>query len=213
MAALIVFDFDGTVIYSLEIFIEATNRLAEDFCYSPLSFAQMPSFRKLSLREMIGQLGMPKWKFPFFIRRFRKELSGLMADARFVNGMKQALFNIYQEHYRLGIVTSNSRQNVEFFLDLHEVRHLFDFIYGGQVLSGKTQVLKKISKRNKSTSQSLVYVGDETSDIQAAKCVGLPNIAVGWGFNNQEILSASNPDILIDNPSQLLAAITQLCRV
>lgn len=149
----------------------------------------------------------------FFIRRFRKELSGLMVDAQLVSGMEQALYSIYQEHYQLGIITSNSRQNVELFLDLHEMRHLFEFIYGGQVLSGKAQVLKKLSKRNKPISPSLVYVGDETSDIRAAKSVGLPNIAVDWGFNNREVLSASNPDILINSPSQLLAAITQLCEI
>lgn len=72
MTALIMFDFDGTVVDSLNIFIEAANRLAKDFSYSPFSLSQIPSFRELSLREMISQLGMPKWKFPFLFADFGK---------------------------------------------------------------------------------------------------------------------------------------------
>lgn len=208
--SLIIFDFDGTIADSLEIFIEATNRLAGKFGYQQISSSQISLFRTLSLRKMIQQLRVPTWKLPFFLRSFRKELNQLMIDLQLVDGMKEALLDINQQNYRLGIVTSNSRQNVESFLQLQGLYHLFEFIYGGQVLSGKARVLKKLARLNRVEPKQLVFIGDETSDVKSAKQVGLTNIAVSWGFNDREILVESAPDVLIDYPEQLLAAINQV---
>jgi phosphoglycolate phosphatase len=204
---LIIFDFDGTIANSLEIFIEATNRLARDFGYQQLSPSQILLFKTVSLREAIAQLEVPGWKLPFFIRRFRQELNRLIVNLELIDGMKEALLDIHQQGYHLGIVTSNSRQNVANFLDLQGLYHLFDFIYGGQVLSGKARTLKKLAKLNRLQSEQLIFVGDEIGDVQAAKKAGLANIAVAWGFNSREVLLKSAPDILIDRPDRLLAAI------
>jgi phosphoglycolate phosphatase len=208
--SLIIFDFDGTIADSLEIFIEATNRLAGDFGYQKISSSQLSLFRTLSLREMIRQLKVPTWKLPFFLRRFRKELNQLMIDLQLVNGMREALLDINQQNHRLGIVTSNSRQNVEGFLHLQGLHHLFEFIYGGQVLSGKAKVLKNLARLNRAEAKQLMFIGDETSDVKAAKQAGLTNIVVSWGFNDREVLVGSAPDVLVDSPEQLLTAIAQL---
>ena len=71
--------------------------------------------------------------------------------------MKETLLEIEEHNYRLGIVTSNSRHNVEVFLRLQKLNHLFEFIYGGQVLSGKTSRLKKPIELNQFNSQQLIY--------------------------------------------------------
>jgi phosphoglycolate phosphatase len=208
---LIIWDFDGTIADSLQIFIAATNRLAKDFGYQPISSSQIAMLRTLSLREMVRtQLKVPTWKLLFFLRRFRQELTQMTVDLQLIAGMKEALLEIHQQNYRLGIVTSNSRQNVENFLHLQGISHLFEFIYGGQVLSGKGKVLKSLLKLNRRKSEKIIFVGDETSDIKAAKQVGLANIAVSWGFNNREVLAASDPDMLIDRPKELLRAIARL---
>lgn len=208
--SLIIFDFDGTIADSLEIFIEVTNRLAGDFGCQEISSSQISIFGTLSLREMIQQLKVPAWKLPFFLRRFRKELNKLMINLQLVDGMREVLLDINQQNYRLGIVTSNSRQNVESFLHLQGLHHLFEFIYGGQVLSGKAKTLKSLVRLNRAKTKQLMFVGDETSDVKAAKKVGLPNIAVSWGFNNREVLVGSAPDVLVDHPEQLLTAIAQV---
>ena len=207
---LIVFDFDGTIVDSLVILIKTTNSLAKDFGYSSISSSQIPFLRTLSLREMIQQLGIPKWKLPFFLRRFRQELNQFVSDLQLIDGMKETLLELERQDYRLGIVTSNSRHNVEDFLKLQKLNHLFEFIYGVQVFSGKKQRLKKLVKLNQLKPQQLIYVGDETGDIKAAKEARVTNIAVSWGFNTQEVLAQKAPDVLIDRPEQLLTAIEQV---
>ncbi len=202
---LIIFDFDGTIADSFDIFIEATNCLAEDFGYPKLSSSQIARFRKLSLKTMLQELGMPKWKLPFFLRRFRKELNRLMPELHLVNGMKEALVELSKEDYLFGIVTSNSRKNVESFLYTQKLNHFFDFIYGGQVLSGKAKTLKRIARH--AQFEPKIFIGDEVSDVEAAKRAGLSSIAVSWGFNDKQTLEQYSPDFLIEHPQQLASII------
>lgn len=51
-----------------------------------------------------------------------------------------------------------------------------------------------------------VYVGDSETDIATAKNAGLPVVAVSWGFRDRAVLEKLLPDLIIDKPSQLLAA-------
>ncbi|WP_299492697.1 HAD-IA family hydrolase [Acaryochloris sp. IP29b_bin.137] len=205
---LIVFDFDGTLADSLGIFIEATNRLAKDFRYEPLTATQVELLRKLGMQEVAQELGIPKWRSICYLQRFRQELTRRIDDLALVEGIKPALCNLKTEGYRLGIVTANSRRNVQYFLEKNEMDHLFEFIYGGQILSGKVRTLMKIVKRNAVEPHQLVYVGDEVNDVKAANQVGLTSMAVSWGFNNRSALAEQKPDFLMDYPEQLLEAIT-----
>ena len=202
---LIIFDFDGTIADSFDIFIEATNCLAEDFGYPKLSSSQIARFRKLSLKTMLQELGMPKWKLPFFLRRFRIELNRLMPDLHLVDGMKEALVELSKEDYLFGIVTSNSRKNVESFLYTQKLNHFFDFIHGGQVLSGKAKTLKRIARHAR--FEPKIFIGDEVSDVEAAKRAGLSSIAVSWGFNDKQTLEQYSPDFLIEHPRQLASIV------
>jgi phosphoglycolate phosphatase-like HAD superfamily hydrolase len=58
--------------------------------------------------------------------------------------------------------------------------------------------------------EEVVYVGDETRDIEAAKKSQIKVIAVTWGFNSKQVLAAQNPDFLIDRPEELIKVIESL---
>ncbi|MBK7733406.1 MAG: HAD hydrolase-like protein [Bacteroidales bacterium] len=39
-------------------------------------------------------------------------------------------------------------------------------------------------------AERIVYVGDETRDIEACQAAGIPVIAVSWGLNRRELLAS-----------------------
>ena len=49
----------------------------------------------------------------------------------------------------------------------------------------------------------MIYIGDETRDIQAAKKAGIRSAAVTWGYNSRKALEAQSPDYLIHSPQEL----------
>ncbi len=206
---LIIFDFDGTLADSLGIFIKATNRLAKDFRYEPLTASQIKLLRKLGIQEVAQELGIPKWRSICYLQRFRQELTRCIDDLALVEGIEAALHSLKAEGYRLGIVTANSRRNVEHVLQKYEIDHLFEFIYGNQILSGKKRTLRKLVRLSKNDPKELIYIGDEINDMKAAKQVGMTSIAVNWGFNDRAVLAEQAPDFLLDQPDQILASLAQ----
>jgi phosphoglycolate phosphatase len=101
--------------------------------------------------------------------------------------------------YRLGILTSNSSNNVKSFLRRNNLEY-FDFIHSESNLFGKDKVLKRLKVR----LNNLVYVGDETRDVEAGKKCGVKVVAVTWGLSTKEPLFKSRPDWLISDPNELL---------
>ena len=74
----------------------------------------------------------------------------------------------------------------------------------------KHKVLRKFLQKNFLTPEEVIYVGDETRDIEAAKKIKMKAIAVSWGFNSKEALAAQNPEFLIHKPNELIDVIGML---
>jgi phosphoglycolate phosphatase len=51
----------------------------------------------------------------------------------------------------------------------------------------------------------VLYIGDETRDIEAAHKAGVRVAAVTWGYNNAEMLKRFSPDYLVSRPHELLS--------
>jgi phosphoglycolate phosphatase len=77
-------------------------------------------------------------------------------------------------------------------------------VYGDARLFGKDRLLRHIQALG---HERLIYVGDETRDIEAAKRAGAKSIAVAWGYNNAAILKRHNPDKLVFEPSEITGCI------
>lgn len=205
--SLIIFDFDGTIADSLLVFIQAFNRLAPKFGCPQISLSQIPEIKNLSSQEGLQKLAIPSWQMPLFLYCLRCEVSRLASELQPIEGIPTVLIEIHQRGHRLGIVTSNARSTVLRFLDYQQLTQQFEFIYAGQLLLGKARILKRLVNRNQLDPKQVIYVGDETRDIEAAKQAGLTTIAVSWGFNSAAVLAKHKPDQLIDRPEQLLAVL------
>jgi HAD superfamily hydrolase (TIGR01509 family) len=203
----IIFDFDGTIADSFEIVLQITNRLAPEFGYPPAQPNDVALLRNLSSREIVKQSKVSPFKIPFLVRRLRSELHREIPHLQPIPGIKTALLGLKQQGYRLGIVTSNSRENVGDFLTAQQLDDLFDFVSSGLTLFGKGRIIQRILKQHGFAPQDVIYVGDETRDIEAARKIGIKVISVAWGYNTSQALAAENPDVLIYQPEELLQAV------
>jgi phosphoglycolate phosphatase-like HAD superfamily hydrolase len=104
----------------------------------------------------------------------------------------------------LGILTSNSYENVTEWLAHNNMQHLFNFIHIESSFFGKKRILKKIIKSHHMHKPHTFYIGDETRDIDAAKLSGINAIAVTWGFNSAKILAHYQPQYLAHQPEDIL---------
>ncbi|HEY9850362.1 MAG TPA: HAD-IA family hydrolase [Leptolyngbyaceae cyanobacterium] len=204
----IIFDFDGTVADTFDAIVDIINQLAPEFGYKQTTQEELIQIRKMTSREIIKQSGVPLFQLPFLLKKVKIGLNNKIHLLTPIPGMKEALIDLARLGYRLGIITSNDRENVVKFLQNNDFPNLFDFIYSGTSLFGKSKVINKFLKQHKLKREEIIYIGDETRDIDAAKKSHIKVIAVAWGFNSKEVLLKQKPDFLANQPNELISIIT-----
>jgi phosphoglycolate phosphatase len=203
MSKAIIFDFDGTVANTFNLILKITNRLSGDFGYKKLNEKNFKLLRNFETEKILRAIGLSSLKLPLYLERLRKEMNDEIEFAKPIPGIKKALTKLKKKGYILGMVTTNSKQNVEKFLKKNNL-NLFDFVYSGSSMFGKSNLLNKALKEKKLRPDETFFVGDETRDIEAVRKVKIKIIAVSWGFNSKEVLKKQNPDFLISKPAELV---------
>lgn len=198
----LIFDFDGTIADSLEEGLKILNNFAPEFGYVPLSKKDFQRLRGMRPAEIIKEFKFNKIKVLLIGAKVLKALRGVIQTVQPFPGIESVLRDFKKEDIQLGMISSNSRENVEAFLEHYELE-IFDFIECGTSLFGKDKVINRLISKNKLDRNSITYIGDEVRDIEAAKRAKIKVAAVTWGFNTKELLRGYNPDFLIDTPSEL----------
>ncbi len=210
MNQIIIFDFDGTLADTLEAVIRITNRLSQEFGYSPTNPETLSQIQNLSSWQIIQQSGISLFKLPFLVKRVISELNQDLQLIHLFPTIPEILQQLQKDNYTLYIITSNSKINVITILSRYNLVKSFKNVYSGISLFGKHKIINYLLNQEKIEPQQAIYIGDETRDINAAKQARIKSIAVSWGYNSAEILLQHHPDALITHPSELIAAIEQI---
>jgi phosphoglycolate phosphatase len=203
MTKTIIFDFDGTLADSMQTLVETTNELAEEFGFRPITPQQINDWQKLSSRQILKMSGISLWQIPFLMRRLRLDFRQKTDRVKLFPEIVPMLHSLKLSGYKIGIVSSNSVDNISAVLRKHHVEHLFSFIDSSSVF-GKGRAIRASLRANYIRKDEAMYVGDEIRDIDAARKGNIPSIAVTWGFNHADTLSSHQPDYLIDKPQEIL---------
>lgn len=192
------FDFDGTIADTLSvIFFEADHLLLESG-EKKISDDLLRKIREEGLEKALRGADIPPYKLFFLYHKVKKRIKKNILKAEIREGMRESLESLKKEGTILGVLTSNSKENVKEFLKEKNL-DIFHFIKTSSFL-GKVKELKKLKRRE----GIFIYIGDETSDVQAGKRAGVKTVAVPWGLSSREALLRSRPDILIEKPADLL---------
>jgi HAD superfamily hydrolase (TIGR01509 family) len=203
MTKVIIFDFDGTLADTIDILLSITNRLSTEFGFKSATKEELAQLSNLNSWQILQYSGISIFKFPLLIRRLKAELHREVPQIQLFPGIKEVLLELKKRGFQLGIITSNSRENVLGALEKNGLQDTFTFIYSGSTF-GKHKVINKWLRIENIHTEKVVYVGDEIRDIDAAKKTGIKVIAVGWGFNSPQALAAQNPNFLIERPQELI---------
>lgn len=206
-AKVVLFDFDGTIADTYQVIAKITNQLSGEFGYKALNPEELLLLKNLSSREIVKFSEISIFKIPFLLKRVRAELSNEIAESPPIQDMPKVLLELESQGYILGIVTSNTKENVEKFLAANQLNKAFSYIYSSTTIFGKHRVINQVIKDNKLNKSDVIYIGDETRDIRSARKSRIGVIAVSWGFNSAKILQQYQPDHLVEHPQELLKAI------
>ncbi len=197
------FDFDGTLADTEEVNFVIYQKLAEKYNLRNITIDELGHIKKMSARELINYVDVKKRYLPFMLKRGKNLLK---LDMKNIKPCKPDIFDVVRElkemGIKTGILTTNSKTNVQMFLEEHNA-DIFDF-FASSSMFGKETKMRKIIKKEKISPNEVLYVGDEIRDINAAKNTGIDIASVAWGYNTVESLKKHNPEFLIYTPSELV---------
>ncbi len=199
-APVIIFDFDGTIADSLDTTVIVVNQILSEYKYPSIVNAE--EFKTQHLAAILKAHNIPMYRLPSFHKRALVLMKEKIDYINPIDGIKQAIADLKNLGFTLAVVTSNAEENVKQFLKNNDMEY-FDVIYSGASMFGKHKVLKEFLSTCSLTSKDVVYVGDETRDIEACHKADIKVIAATWGFNQKVLLTQANPNFIIDQPEEL----------
>ena len=199
----ILFDFDGTLADTVRAGVAAFNQLAERYGFSEITEENADVLRTNGPRAAMKALHVPMYRVPLVLRHLRSDIRASLPSFGFTDGMRAAILELKEKGYRLGIVTSNSEENVNEFLQNNKAE-FFDFIHAGAGVFNKAGKIKRLLLDEGLKNHETIFVGDEIRDMEAAHKNGMVCIAVTWGINSREGLAGAEPDFIVDTATELV---------
>ncbi len=209
----VIFDFDGTLVNTTDLALSIYNRVASTYRCKPIPPEDRHLLFSTKLKELMERFKVNSFKLFLLQIRIRRELRKHIEDYEPVAHIETALTQLKEAGYKCGILTSNAKKNVEHFLDIKGLSGLFDFVYQSKHFFGKDLALYQLIKLEKLKKEQMVYVGDEIRDLLASQKVGIPMVAVSWGFTPPSVFEKQTADKLAYSPTELKPCIDELFRL
>jgi phosphoglycolate phosphatase len=200
---LAIFDFDGTLADSLPFFLSIFNEQAARHGFRPIDPTEVPALRHLDARRMMRHVGLPAWKLPTVAASFIEAMRRQNGQIRPFAGMEESLARLAGADLPLAVVTSNARDNVQRILGEATMARLVHLDCGMSIF-GKASRLRKTLKATGVAGHQAIYIGDQLTDLEAARSAGLAFGAVGWGYGTLESLRNGRPDEVFEEFADLL---------
>jgi phosphoglycolate phosphatase len=213
---LIIFDFDGTLIDSIPDLTLALNRVLKKYQLPTLTVEQASPFVGNGARLLLHR-ALAHAKGSKDISNDLLEEALLVYHAAYSEntcahtylypGVFETLKSLKKKGYTLAICTNKPFEYIEPILEQLEIKSFFKYWIGEDSLSEKKPsaipLLHLAEKSNVSVDKCLM-IGDSKNDILAAKNAGIQSVGVTYGYNYNEQISDYNPDVVLDQISDLM---------
>lgn len=188
---LVVFDLDGTLFRTETVDIEAINKALTANGYDKRNDQEILSYIGMTLNDISSKL--LNTNDASIIEKFRSdvirnETDEIRENGKLYDGALESLTELSNLDVDLCICTNG---NERYVLEIAEKFNLGTFF---RVISYNNSILTKSERvgelKKNFNANTLVMVGDRTSDIQAARDNQGISIGVSYGFGGREVLEA-----------------------
>jgi phosphoglycolate phosphatase len=204
---LAIFDFDGTLADSFPWFMAVVNDFADRFGFRRIEPHEVDTLRGYEARRMVAHLRVPAWKLPLIARHMRSRMAAEIGQVALFPGVDRVLRELSDAGVGIGIVTSNSAENVRRVLGPRNAALVRHWECGASMF-GKRPRLRRMLRAAGIPAAQAISIGDEIRDLHASRAERIPFGAVGWGYTTLEGLRAHAPDEVFETMDEMVARLT-----
>lgn len=199
---LVVFDFDGVFVDSLEMWFQINLINNPDLTREQYSLMSCGNF----FESFQSDKPIVNFKpHPEYHQHYAQGLSKLPLIDNFV----ELVTKLVNQHH-LVVVSSGSENVIKDFLTERNLVHLFDDVLGYETNKNKTIKLNHLLDRYSLSPNHAVYITDTLGDVLEAHKADIKSIGVLWGLHDREILGRGNPEHIVESPAELLEKVYEV---
>ncbi|MEZ5527781.1 MAG: HAD-IA family hydrolase [Gammaproteobacteria bacterium] len=211
----VIFDWDGTVVDSVEHITNSLHQAAAELGF--------PTLEKAAYRDIIG-LGM--------VDALRRLYPGLQAPdietirqaysrhffarettaQQIFTGMSELINSLGERGIGRAVATGKSRRGLDAALHSSGLQAHFDVTRCADETRSKPDplMLKEILAHFDIDVRDAVMIGDTTYDLEMAERIGMPSIGVRWGVHDDDALAQHSPLALVSTVDELQQILARL---
>lgn len=213
----IIYDLDGTLIYSLEDIRDSANYTMRQMGFPEKDIEEIKMAVGNGVRHLLSCCIPQDEKkdekvFEQALQIFRKYYLGHSEDKTApYGGVPGHLRCLFGQGLKIAVVSNKPDEAAQ-----KTVRHFFgDWV---TYISGEKEgfrrkpapdLVKEAMRFLNSDKEDTVYIGDSEVDVLTAQNAGIPVILVSWGYRSREDLEKLQPDYLVDDLDELTSLILQ----
>jgi phosphoglycolate phosphatase len=216
---LIVFDFDGTLVDSLQFIVTAFSRAFEDQGFEAPAPEAVRSIVGLRLEAAAARL-LPDPDDTETAERIAGSYRAAFQDMRARNlvdeplypGVRETLALLNRPEVCLGIATGKSRHGLVSSLERHGMSEIFVTLQTADDGPGKPhpEILHRAMSEAGAEPEETVMIGDTSYDMEMAVNAGVRALGVAWGYHGAEELRASGAVHVVESFPDLPANLANL---
>jgi len=201
----LLFDLDGTISDPLDGIFRSFNFALSSHGFEPVPERAVAALVGPPLDDGFRSLvpGADDKQIQTLVSSYRERYaeSGF-AENRIYDGVSEALSELKERGFVLGVCTSKRRDFAERILEHLGIRGRFAFVDGGDVGVKKQEQIAALSGAGL-VSESSRMIGDRAVDIVAARANGLSSVGVLWGYGSESELREAGADVILRHAKEL----------
>ena len=211
----VIFDLDGTLLYTLEDLKDSVNFALSKFNYPKKNLEEIRNFVGNGVKVLM-ELSIPQGKnnenFNECLAIFKTHYAQNMYNkTKPYDGIIEMLENLQNLGFKTAVVSN------KFDLATKELCKKY-FAEKIELAIGESENIRKkpapdsvfkVMEILNSNKNSTYFVGDSEVDIQTAQNANLKCISVTWGYKDKEFLLKNGAKFLANSPKEILEIISQ----
>lgn len=203
--SLIIFDWDGTLMDSVGLIVDAMRYAAEkhgltvtdEATKSIIGIALVDAFPMLFPNDSD--------KYDELLATYSEYYVKHCDNDKLFDGIKELIQALQAQGKTLAIATGKKRKGLERVLPNSGIQAFFTTTKTADETAGKPNplMLEQILVETSTRIEDAVFIGDSIHDIRMANAIQMDSIAVSYGCEKADVLAKENPTLIVDSVEQL----------
>lgn len=211
---LVMFDLDGTLIDSVPDLAVATDQMLVQFGRAPAGMDKVrnwvgngaPMLVRRALADGFAEQHISAEQEAQALAIFMQVYGTGNSLTTLYPGALETLQSLKMLGVKLALITNKPEKFIPELLAEMQIAEYFEWVVGGDTLPQKKPDpagLLWVMQQAGVTAEQCLFVGDSRNDVQAARSAGVACIAVTYGYNYGEPISAENPALVLEDLREL----------